>query len=424
MASDYQHRVLDDELNELTAALAAVAIEGPKGAGKTATASQRAGTIHRLDVPGERAVAEADPSRLLRSPPPVLLDEWQRLPVLWDLVRRAVDDGATPGRFLLTGSASPAGLGTHSGAGRIVSLRMRPMALAERLDEPTTVSLAELMSGERQAVAGVTEMTVEGYVDEILRSGFPAVRAFDGRALRAHLDAYVDRIVDRDFPELGLAVRNPVGLRAWLRAYAAATATTTSFEKIRDAATSGQDDKPARSTVQPYRDVLERLFILDAVPAWTPSRNRIAGLARPAKHHLADPAIAARLLGVTPGTLLRGEGAPGGRREGTALGALFESLVTQSIRVYAQHAEARVGHLRTQGGRHEVDLVVERADGRVVGIEVKLAAVPDERSFRHLHWLRAQLGDELLDAVMVTTGREAYRRRDGIAVVPAALLGP
>jgi uncharacterized protein len=425
MPADYRRRVLDEELDELMGGLPAVALEGAKAVGKTATASQHAATVHQLDDPGQRAIAEADIDRLLRSPPPVLIDEWQYLPPVWDRVRRAVDAGATPGQFLLTGSSSPEDTGTHSGGGRIVSLRMRPFSLAERLDEPTPVSLAQLLAGGRSEVGGRTACRLENYTDEVLRSGFPGLRELDGRALRAQLDGYLRRVVDRDFPELGHPVRNPGVLRRWMTAYAAATATTTSFEKIRDASTSGHESKPPRTTVQPYRDVLERLFILDAVPGWKPARNHIAQLALPPKHHLADPALAARLLGATATALLKGE-SPGPHipRDGTLLGALFESLVTQSVRVYAQAAEATVGHLRTHRGDHEVDLIVERDDGRVIAMEVKLSTAPAAHDARHLRWLSDQIGDELLDAVIITTGPEAYRRADGIAVVPAALLGP
>ena len=425
MPPDYRRRVLDDELDELMGGLPAVALEGAKAVGKTATASQRAATVHQLDDPGQRAIAEADVDRLLSSRPPVLIDEWQYVPQVWDRVRREVDAGATPGQFLLTGSSSPQDTGTHSGGGRIVSLRMRPFSLAERLDEPATVSLAELLVGGRPAVGGRTACKLETYTEEILRSGFPGLRELDGRALRAQLEGYLQRVVDRDFPELGHPVRNPGALGRWMTAYAAATATTTSFEKIRDASTSGHESKPARTTVQPYRDILERLFILDEVPAWKPSRNHIAQLALPPKHHLADPALAARLLGATANALLRGESpGPNVPRDGTLLGALFESLVTQSVRVYAQASEAAVGHLRTHRGDHEVDLIIERDDGRVIAVEVKLSTTPDADAARHLRWLSEQIGDELLDAIIITTGPEAYRRADGIAVVPAALLGP
>jgi len=421
----YRRRIVDDELDELTEALPAVAVEGAKAVGKTASASKRAATVHRLDDPAQRAIAEADTDRLLNAPPPVLIDEWQYVPPVWDKVRRAVDAGASPGQFLLTGSASPRDTGTHSGGARIVSVRMRPLSLAERLPEPASVSLADLLAGGRPPVSGRTALKLEGYTDEILSSGFPGLRGLAGRPLRAQLDSYLQRVVDRDFPELGHQVRNPSALRRWMAAYAAATSTTTSFEKIRDASTSGHQAKPAKTTAQPYRDVLERLFILDPVTAWKPSRNHIAELALPPKHHLADPALAARLLGATASDLLEGQ-SPGPRipRDGTLLGALFESLVTLSVRVYAQASEAAVGHLRTHRGGHEVDLIVERGDGRVVAIETKLSAAPGEDSFRHLNWLSQQIGDELLDAIVVTTGEEAYRRVDGIAVVPASLLGP
>lgn len=130
--SGYGHRVLDDELDDLMGALSAIAIEGAKAVGKTATASQRANTIHTLDEEDERAIVQADPARVLDGAAPILIDEWQKAPTVWDRVRRAVDEGAPPGRYLLAGSASPKDSGTHSGGGRIVSLRMRPMSLAER----------------------------------------------------------------------------------------------------------------------------------------------------------------------------------------------------------------------------------------------------------------------------------------------------
>jgi predicted AAA+ superfamily ATPase len=424
-ATAYTPRVIDAELDELMRSVAALAIEGAKGVGKTATATRRAATARQLDDPTQRSIAVGDPARLLDGPPPVLIDEWQYVPESWDLVRRAVDAGAEPGSFLLTGSSRTAERGSHSGAARILNIRMRPLALCERgLSEPT-VSLAELLRGERRPLSGACPTRLEDYVEEIVSSGFPGLRALPGRALRGQLDGYLAHIVDRDFEELGHSVRDPVALRRWMTAYAAASSTTGSFETIRDAATAGQGDKPARTTTLPYRDVLERLWILDPVEAWLPTRNRISRLSSPPKHQLADPALAARLLGLDADALLEGrEPGPAVPRDGTLLGALFESLVTLSVRTYAQAAEASVKHLRTAGGKHEVDLIVERADGRVVAIEVKLARDPSDPDMRHLRWLADRIGNELLDAAILTTGTEAYRRPDGIAVVPAALLGP
>jgi predicted AAA+ superfamily ATPase len=425
MHSGYRRRIIDDELDEFLRELSAIAIEGAKGVGKTATASERAATVHALDDPAQRDIAAAEPARLLSAPPPVLVDEWQRVPETWDLVRRAVDAGAAPGTFLLTGSAAPADPGSHSGAARIPIVRMRPLSLAERLDAPPSVSLAALLAGGRPDIAGATDMRLEGYTEEILASGFPGLRGLTGRSLRLQLDGYLMRIVDREFPELGHEVRNAAALRRWMAAYAAASSTTTSLEKIRDAATGGEDRTPSKKATIPYRDALERLWIVDPVPAWLPTRRHLSRLTAAPKHQLADPALAARLLGASTSALLEGtQMGPPIPRDGTLLGALFESLMTLSVRVYAQAAEAGVGHLRTFAGEHEIDLIVQRQDGRVLAIEVKLTRTVDERHTRQLLWLAREIGDELLDALVITTGPEAYRRQDGIGVVPAALLGP
>jgi len=424
-AGNYGRRVLDDELDELMGALSAIALEGAKAVGKTATASRRAKTIRALDDEDERAIVQADPARVLEGEAPILIDEWQKVPPVWDRVRRAVDRGAPAGHYLLAGSSSPKDTGTHSGGGRIVSLRMRPMSLAERWPGEGNVSLAELLHGARPAVEGRTERRLDDYTDEILRSGFPGLRRLGGRALRIQLDSYLQRVVDRDFPELGHTPRNPEGLLRWMRAYAAATATTATFEKIRAASIGRGEPAVSRRGSLPYREVLERLFQLDPIPAWSPTRSHLKRVSLPAKHHLVDPALAARLLNATAGDLLEGRGAkPLEPKDGGLLGALFESLVTLSVRVYAQAAEATVYHLRTFAGEHEADLIVKHLDGRILAIEVKLAEVPPERSVRHLNWLERELGDEMLDKIVITTGSQAYRRQDGVAVVPAALLGP
>jgi len=389
--------------------------------GKTETARRRANTEYLLDGPVGQ-LARTNPEVVLAGNPPILIDEWQRVPATWDAVRRAVDDGAAPGSYLLAGSASEHG--AHSGAGRIISLRMRPMTLLERGVGEPTISLRALVAGDRPVLSGQSEVSLEQYAHEIVASGFPAARTLSMRGVADFLDSYTGRIVEREFEELGRLVRRPETLRRWMVAYAAATATTATFETIRDAATGGEGEKPARTTAQPYRDTLERLFVVDPVPAWVPARNPISRLTGPPKHHLADPALAASLLGANVGALLSAEPVgPAVVRDGTLLGALFESLVTLSLRVFAQLARARVSHMRTKNGDHEIDLIVERRDGRVLAIEVKLAAVPDDRDVRHLHWLADNIGSDLIDSIVVTAGRYAYRRPDGIGVVPLALLG-
>jgi uncharacterized protein len=422
---EYIPRIVDGELDELLDALPAVALEGPKGVGKTATAERRAATIFQLDTPTHRQLAEADPAQLLEADPPVLLDEWQHVPAVWDGVRRAVDRDSTPNRYLLAGSMAPTSAPTHSGAGRIVTLRMRPFALSERGLASPAVSLRELLSGSRPEISGATDVRLAEYTGEIIRSGFPGIRHLRGRALRAQLDGYLTRVVDRDFMEQGHPVRKPQALRRWMAAYAAASSTTTTLEKIRKAATSGEGEVLSKNTVIAYREVLSRLWIIEPVPGWLPSRSHLARLTQSPKHQLADPALAARLLGISDEALLGGR-EPGTPvpRDGTFLGQLFESLVTLSIRSYAQSAEAQLRHLRTYDGRQEVDLIVERPDQRIVAVEVKLSSTVTDDDVANLTWLREKLGTDLLDSLVVTTGSHAYRRKDGIAVVPAVLLGP
>jgi uncharacterized protein len=422
----YERRIIDDELDELLPQLPAIAIEGPKGVGKTETARQRAATMLRLDEPAEASLLDADPQRLDREPTPILIDEWQRFPRSWDLVRRSVDENRAGGRFLLTGSAAPFMPPTHSGAARIVRLRLRPLSLAERrlVDRPA-VSLRDLLSGDKPTISGTATMELADYTEEILASGFPAIRGFTDRARRLQLDSYLARIVDTDLDEAGVKVRRPALLRGWLAAYAAASSTTTAYTTILDAATPGDADKPAKATTIRYREALIRMWILDPVPGWIPEGNLLTRLAQAPKHHLADPALAARLLGATATGLLRNTVSTAVfPADGVLLGALFESLVTLSARVYAQPVDATVHHLRTQNGDHEVDLIVEGTDRRVVALEVKLAADVTNNDVRHLIWLRQRLGDRLADAAVITTGHHAYRRPDGIAVIPASLLGP
>lgn len=420
---DYWPRTVDAELTALRDELPAVSIDGAKGVGKTATARQQAPEIvFELDDAVQRQLLEADRTALDPHGKTTLIDEWQRLPEVWDTIRRAVDDGAPAGRFLLTGSAAPRNVSTHSGAGRIVSVRMRPMSLAERVITTPTVSLADLLGGDRTDVGGRTDLTLTDYVEEIVGSGFPGIRGRSGRAIRAQLDGYLTRIVERDFPEQGLTVRKPETLLGWMRAYAAATATEASYHSILTTATPGEGAKPAKTTTIKYRDVLAQLWMLDPVPAFTTTGNQFRRLAAAPKHHLADPALAARLLDLDVDDLRgrTGFGNPGP----VMLGPLFESLVTLSVRSYAQAAGMRISHLRTPDGHREVDLIVEGRAGAILALEVKLSASVDDGDVRDLHWLRERLGDRLLDAAVITTGPVAYRRADGIAVIPAGLFGP
>jgi len=419
----YVRRIVDDELDTTLGHLPAILIDGPKAVGKTASAEQRHGTRYQLDDAAQLQIIQADTARIANDTVPVLIDEWHLHPDVWSTVKRAVDSDRSPGRFILTGSAPSPEMGLHSGAARISTVRMRPLSLAERLTQPTTVSLGRLLLETDYELHGSTDVTLDDYVDEILRGGFPGLRNLPPHLIDQALDQYVDRVVTHDFEENGLRVRRPEAVKAWMRGYAAATATTAGWDKIRDSTVASGGPKTRKGTLT-YIELLKQLRILDSIPAWTPTNSHFKRHTGAEKHHLADPSLAARLLRLTRRHLLTGKQpeipVP---RDGAILGNLFESLTALTIRVAAQAANASVSHLRTQGGAHEVDFIIE-SDHGIVGVEVKLAATIDDNDVKHLLWLKDKLGDDCINLAIVTTGTTAYRRADGIAVIPLALLGP
>ncbi len=414
--TDYLERVIDYEISQVFSQLPALSIAGAKGVGKTETAKRRARTVYQLDRADTRTILQADPEVFLREPTPVLLDEWQLLPECWDTVRRAVDNGARPKSFLFTGSASPkAGVQTHSGAGRIVTLRMRPLTLSERGIAQPTVSLRNLLNGERE-IDGICDMRAGDYAEAICQTGLPGFQHLHGRALRLSIDSYLRDVIDKDIVTQGYFTRTPHTLHAWLRSYAQATATTASYAQIVEGATADEPDKPSSETTRTYRDFLTKLWILEPLNAWQPLGAGWKRLTSSPKHHLVDPGFAARLLDLEADDLLR----PG---SGSIYGTLFESLAVLCVRVYAQALEATVGHFRTRAGEHEVDLVLQGRGGATVALEVKTANRVTDHDVKHLLWLRERAGTKMRAAAVLYGGRQAYLRKDGIAVIPLGCLG-
>ena len=418
----YLRRAVDQQLDQLLPYVGAVAIDGAKAVGKTETALQRSSSVLRLDSRDDRELLESNPTFSAFPEGTILIDEWQKKPESWDYVRRAVDAEKRKGRFLLTGSATPqVGVDTHSGAGRILSVRMRPMALFERPGAQPTVSLGQLIRVEGSTekdveITGETEWEFRDYMQAIAHSGFPELLSVPNTARNEQLDSYLRRIVDRDLPDQGYTVRNREGLLRWLTAYAAATATVTGYTQILDDATAGETNKPAKTTTAKYREKLEEIWMLDPLPAWNHRLHPLPGLVKSPKHHLADPAFVMRLIGITERSLLD-------EYHRTHIGPLFESLATLTVRVAAEAHFARVGHLKALKGEREVDLIVHGQDGEILPIEVKLASTVDSHDVRHLLWLKEKFPQEVVDMVVLTTGRRAYRRTDGVAVVPLSLLG-
>jgi predicted AAA+ superfamily ATPase len=414
---------LDAVLEEYCNNVAAVAIDGAKAVGKTSSAKRLAKTTVSLDNRAARELMEAAPGTQLNAPKPVLVDEWQRLPEVWDLVRRQVDEDNTPGQYLLTGSSYSKGASIHSGAGRIVHVRMRPLSLAERGLEVPAVSLFALLNGKQNEVRGSTDVGLETYLEEIVRSGFPGIWQMSAKGAALQLDGYLENIVNKEFEEQGLIVRKPDILRNWLRGYASATGTTASYQAILDISTPGEADKPAKKTTRSYRDVLDALWITDRIDPWLPMGTMFKYVGKTPKHYLADPGLSARLLDITRDSLLQGiDHEPLGQQGKTVAGRLFEALVGLSLQTYALACEARLRHFRTTSGSHEVDFIIEKGKS-LVAIEVKLSPTVEGNEVSHLKWLEETFKEYTVTKMIVNTGATAYKRKDGVLVVPAVLLG-
>jgi predicted AAA+ superfamily ATPase len=407
----YVPRLADSELAEVLAAHPAILVVGPRACGKTTTTRRHCRSILRLDVPAQAAVVRADPDAALRGlDEPILIDEWQLVPEVLGAVKRAVDDDARPGRFVLTGS-SQADL-TASGwpaTGRIVRLHMYPLVGRERHGDPTAPSLVDRLAddGPETLVGLNSTWDLHAYLNEALTSGWPeALRTPTERARDRWLTGYVDHLVTRDAPSLGL-VRDPSRMRRYLHAVAANTAGVPTHKLLYDAA--GID----RATAVNYDDLLDNLMITQRVPAW--AGNAMDRAIRLPKRYLIDPGLLGPLLRVDQRRAMR---------DSDLLGRVLDTLVAAQFR--AECALSVVGadlfHLRDANGRHEIDLLIETRDGRIIAIEVKATAAPSPADARHIEWLRERLGPKLAMGLVVHTGPRAFRLTGDIVAAPIGVL--
>jgi predicted AAA+ superfamily ATPase len=418
MSTTYQARVADAELAARLMATGAVAIEGPKACGKTATARQIAASEVLLDTDtNAREAASVDPALVLDGATPRLIDEWQLETGIWNRVRRAIDDRQQPGQFILAGSAVPPDdITRHTGAGRITRLRMRPMSLLETGTSSGEMSLARLLAGKamRSSDSG---LTVNDLAREVAVGGWPGFRGLSvAQALRGVRD-YLGEIQRVDVGRVEGSRRDPAKVGQLLRSLArnvgtyAATATLA-----RD--TGGVDGPLKDETVHTYLGALERLMIVEDQPAWAPHLRSRYVLRSAAKRHFVDPSLAVAALRATPERILQ---------DIKLLGFLFESLVVRDLRVYAQASDARVLQYRDSQGL-EVDAIVEVADGRWGAFEIKLGSGQLDKAAANLQRFAAQIdsqrcGEPAVLGVIVATGY-GYLRDDGIMVVPIGALGP
>lgn len=399
-------------------ATGAVLIDGPKAVGKTRTAQQIAGTFLRMDVdPAARAALAIDPDQLFTYPTPIVFDEWQETPELWNLVRHAVDDHDGKGLYVLTGSARPRDdARIHSGAGRIGRLRMRPMSLVETGHSTGDVSLRGLLEGDDPVGRGIG-LTISDILTRIVIGGWPDLLDADEPDAAVWLQDYLRTLAEVDVPGLGPR-RNPENIQRLLASLGRATATPLNLSAL--AANVGGGDGPVASeTLTNYLDALTRLMLLEPLPAWRPHMRSRTRLRQASVHHFVDPSLGIAALGASSDDL---------RRDLNAAGLHFESLVMRDLRVYSQPLGARLSSWRDSQTGLAVDAVLELPDGRWAVVEVKLGETSADAAAESLLRMSAKIDDERhgkpAALIVVTGGRFTYRRPDGVCVVPITALGP
>lgn len=416
--SHYRSRVADAELADLMRAVGAVLIEGPKACGKTATASRVAVTTFEMDQDATaRASIDLNPDYLFDRPVPILFDEWQVTPELWNRVRRAVDAAERRrGLYLLAGSATPRDdVNRHSGAGRFGVLRMRPMSLFESGHSTGDVSLAALLDGRAQTGRD-NGMTVPQLMERVVIGGWPDLLDTDEADARTWLSGYLTQIVEIDIPSF-VGRRDPRTLRRVLASLARFVAQSPATRTI--AADAGGERGPiAPTTIYSHLDALERLQLLDNSEAWRPHMRSRARLRTTATRYFVDPSIATAALGIGSAELLN---------DLEAAGHYFEALAVRDLRVYAQPLGGRVDTWRDEGG-NEVDAIITLPGGRWAAVEIKMSQKDVDKAAAGLlnfaQRVDAQKQGLATALIVLTATGSAGRRPDGVHVVPLTALAP
>ena len=426
MKKEYRKRLVDEVLEFCLESMGAVLIEGPKWCGKTRTGEEHAKSVIKLQDPDNvekyRAAMKSKPSILLEGSTPRLIDEWQDFPALWNAVRHLVDERGGEGHFILTGSAVPPEAKKsenepprHSGTGRIVRMRMRPMTLWESGESTGEISLGTLFD-EGAEVSGQATMQIEDLAHAICRGGWPeAVLSKSPRAAYMKSSSYVDEVVHEDVHRVDGVERNPDRVRNLLRSLARNISTLTTAETILgDLRTN--DPTFSDKTLASYLNALRKIFVVEDVPAWSPSLKSRLAIRSACKRQFVDPSIATAVLGANPKRLMN---------DFRSFGSLFESLCVRDLRVYAQTLDGEVRHYRDQTGL-EADAIVILKDGRWGAVEIKLGAGDIDEAAENLKKLKEKVDVSRMghpSFLMVLTGTDlGYRRDDGVVVCPLACL--
>lgn len=425
MTDLYYPRVVDGELAEKLHGAGAVLIEGPKWCGKSTTAEHHCRSAVFMDDPSKKAqyilFAEESPEMILDGDTPRLIDEWQIAPQIWDAVRYKVDHRRGFGQFVLTGSAKPADRSkiSHSGTGRFAWLRMRPMSLFESGDSSGKVSLRALFDTMEIKVGCEVESNLQKIAYLACRGGWPIVKDMTEEIALNPARNYYDAVVNIDISDVDGVERSVEKAKKLMRSYARFQGTQTKIRQIVEDMNGIEGNVLEEKTVRNYLDILKSLFVIEDMPAWNPNLKSKTAIRTTETRYFTDPSIATAALGIGPGDLLN---------DLKTFGFIFETLCVRDLRVYAQAIRGSVSHYRDKNGL-ECDAVVHLEDGRYGLIEIKLGGeMSIEEGAASLKKLSDKIDTEKMKSpsfmmVLTAVGSFAYRRKDGILVVPINALG-
>lgn len=420
MKREYYPRIIDKLLDDYLEAFGATLIKGPKWCGKTTTAEQKAKSVLKMQDPDHSAsylkMADFMPSKLLEGETPRLIDEWQMAPVLWDAIRTAVDNRNEEGQFILTGSnVVDDDLIMHTGTGRIASLKMYPMSLFESKESNGTVSFKALIHAPDHFKGAHSELSVNELAYVICRGGWPASIKKKKATSLLIAKSYVDSICESDASRVDGVSRKPHRLRALLRSYARNISTLAANTTIL-ADANANDVEMNETTMYSYLAALRQLFVIDDVPAWSPSIRSASAIRSSSKKGFSDPSIAAAAMGLSPEALLN---------DFNTFGFIFDCLCIRDLRVYSTAFGGTVSYYHDRYGL-ECDAVVHLDDGTYALVEMKLGSKEIEEGAKHLLELADLVKEHNMKTpslLMILTGGEfAYQREDGVFIIPIGCL--
>lgn len=419
----YKSRIADEILKRKLEGKGAVLIEGPKWCGKTTTAEQLAASILYMDDPERKEqninMSELNPKRLLKGATPRLIDEWQIAPKLWNTIRFEVDHRSELGQFILTGSAVPVDTKeiTHSGTGRFTWLMMRPMSLYESGDSSGEVSLKDLFDGQIE-IDGYSELDFERLAFLVCRGGWPqAVDMRDEIALDQAMD-YLDAVIYSDINRADNVQKNPDKVRRLMRSYARNQGTQVPNTELAKDVQGNDEGSINEETVASYLSALKKIFVVEEMPAWNPNLRSKTAIRSSDTRYYIDPSIAVAALGVGPNDLIN---------DLKTFGLIFETLCVRDLRVYAEALNGDVFHYKDKNGL-ECDAVIHLKNGKYGLVEIKLGGEKlIEEGATSLKALASKIDTEKMKSpsflmVLTGTGDYAYRRQDGVLVVPVGCL--